>query len=168
VEYNPIWVDIYNKEAVSVQSALGNLVQRIHHIGSTAIPNTCAKPIIDILVEATEIESIDSRDEAMIELGYEPKGEFGIPGRRYFSKGTDEKRTHHVHIFQVGDPQIERHLNFRDYLIANPDKAKEYCRMKKLLAAQYPNDIENYTNGKSDFINDIDERALKWSRKKTQ
>ena len=154
---------MYDKEAESVKSALGNLAVRIHHIGSTAIPSTCAKPIIDILVEAAEIESIDSRNDAMIELGYEPRGEFGIPGRRYFSKGTDEKRTHHVHIFQVGGPQVDRHLNFRDYLIAHPDMAREYCRIKKQLAVQYPNDIGNYSDGKSEFINDIDQRALKWA-----
>ena len=163
VEYNPMWIEMYEKEAASVMSALGNLALRIHHIGSTAIPGTCAKPLIDILAEAVEVESIDSRNDAMIELGYEPRGEFGIPGRRYFSKGTDEKRTHHVHIFQVGDPQIERHLNFRDYLIAHPDIAKEYCKIKKQLAAQFPNDIGNYTDGKSEFINNIDQRALKWA-----
>jgi GrpB-like predicted nucleotidyltransferase (UPF0157 family) len=162
-KYNPLWAEMYEKEAESVMIALGDYALRIHHIGSTAIPGTCAKPIIDILVEASEIKSIDNRNDAMIELGYKPKGEFGIPGRRYFSKGIDEKRTHHVHIFQVGDLQIERHINFRDYLVTHPDKAKEYCRIKKQLAAQYPNDIGNYTDGKSEFINDIDQKALKWS-----
>ena len=163
VEYNPMWVDMYEEEAEFVKSALGHLVVGIHHIGSTAIPGICAKPIIDILVEASDIEGIESRNEAMIELGYEPRGEFGIPGRRYFSKGSDEIRTHHVHIFQVGDPQIKRHLNFRDYLIAYPDKAREYCELKKQLASQFREDIENYTEGKSEFIEDIDRRALDWS-----
>ena len=158
-----MWVKMYEKEAESVKSALGNLAVRIHHIGSTAIPSICAKPIIDILVEASDIESIESRNEAMIELGYEPRGEFGIPGRRYFSKGSGEIRTHHVHTFQVRDPQIKRHLNFRDYLIAHPDKAKEYCELKKQLAAQFREDIENYTEGKSEFIEDIDKQALVWS-----
>jgi GrpB-like predicted nucleotidyltransferase (UPF0157 family) len=162
VEYNPKWVEMYEEEAASVMSALGNNAIRIHHIGSTAILGICAKPIIDILVEAGRIESIDSKNEAMIELGYEPRGEFGIPGRRYFSKGSDEKRTHHVHIFQVGDPQIEHHINFRDYLIAHPDKAKEYCKLKKQLAARYPKDVGSYTDEKSEFISDIDKKALEW------
>ena len=166
VEYNPKWVEMYEEEAASVMSALGNNTIRIHHIGSTSIPNICAKPIIDILVEAMKIESIDSKNEAMIELGYEPRGEFGILGRRYFSKGSDEKRTHHVHIFQVGDPQIERHINFRDYLIAHPDKAKEYCRLKKQLAIRYPMDVGSYTDEKSEFISEIDERAMEWAHNK--
>ena len=76
VDYDPMWVDTYKKEVNLIASALGDLALRIHHIGSTAIPGTCAKPIIDILVEATKIENIDSRNTAMIDIGYEPKGEF--------------------------------------------------------------------------------------------
>jgi GrpB-like predicted nucleotidyltransferase (UPF0157 family) len=101
----------------------------------------------------------------MIELGYRPRGELGISGRRYFSKDTDETRTHHVHIFQVGDPQVRRHLNFRDYLIAHPDKAKEYCQLKKQLATKFREDIENYSEGKTEFIQEIDKQAIDWKRK---
>ena len=61
----------------------------------------------------------------LITLGYHPKGELGVSGRRYFEKGGDQ-RTHHVHVFQEGSPDIERHLAFRAYLCAHPADAKRY------------------------------------------
>ncbi|WP_407637746.1 GrpB family protein [Bacillus ndiopicus] len=35
-----------------------------------------------------------------------------MPERRYFVKGK-EKRTHHVHIFQTGNQNINKHLKFK-------------------------------------------------------
>lgn len=141
---------------------LGDEVVAIHHIGSTAIPNTWAKPIIDILVEVHDIERIDEFNEEMLQRGYMPRGEFGIPGRRYFRKGSDEARTHHVHAFQTGHPEIERHLNFRDYLIAHPEEAQAYGRLKGILARQFPEAIGCYTEAKSGFIEEMDRRASAW------
>ncbi len=160
--YNPKWVTEYICEAKLIEKAIGDLFVSIHHIGSTSIPDICAKPIIDILVEVTDIGKVDERNSIMVELGYEPRGELGISGRRYFSKGENENRSHHIHIFQKGSPHITRHLNFRDYLRCNTKLAKEYCRIKRDLAKQYPEDIESYTEGKSEFIQDIEKRALEW------
>ena len=130
--YNPDWPHLFEKEAKQLSEVFGEILVNIHHIGSTSIPMTCAKPVIDILVEVTNIESVDSRNPMLIELGYVPRGEAGIEGRRYFRKGGDE-RTHHIHAHEVGSPHIERHLNFRDYLRAHPEIAKEYCQLKKRL-----------------------------------
>jgi GrpB-like predicted nucleotidyltransferase (UPF0157 family) len=90
-------------------------------------------------------------------------GEFGIPGRRYFRKSDAAGiRTHHVHTFQVGSPEIERHLVFRDYMIAHPDDAQNYSELKHLLAKQYPNDIDGYMDGKDEFIKEMDRKAAAW------
>jgi GrpB-like predicted nucleotidyltransferase (UPF0157 family) len=149
-------------EADQLAIVLGDEVVAIHHIGSTAIPNTWAKPIIDILVEVHDIERIDEFNEAMLQQGYKPRGEFGIPGRRYFRKGSDEARTHHVHAFQTGHPEVRRHLNFRDYLISHPEEAQAYGRLKGILARQFPEVIDTYTEGKSGFIEEMDRRARAW------
>ncbi len=158
VFYNPNWKEMYKEESGKVKNILSDIIIDIHHIGSTAIPGIKAKPVIDILVEVKDIEGVDQYNHKMKELGYEVMGEYGIPKRRFFRKGGD-KRTHHIHIFQVGNEEIERHIKFKEYLIAHPDKAREYSRLKEELANKYTYDVENYTNHKSDFIKEIDRKA---------
>ena len=157
--YNPEWADMFKVEASRITAFLGKEVQEIHHIGSTAIPSITAKPIIDILVVVHDINKIDKYNQVMINQGYIPMGEYGIPRRRFFIKGSDSNRTYHVHIFQTGDANIERHLNFRDYLIAHPEEAKAYSHLKEQLAKNFAEDIEGYMGGKSSFIKEIDRKA---------
>lgn len=97
----------------------------------------------------------------MISIGYEPKGENGICGRRYFQKGGDN-RTHHVHTYELGNPEIERHLAFRDYLQANHDVAKEYGDLKKELSQRFPYDIASYIKGKEQLVVEIERNAVAW------
>jgi GrpB-like predicted nucleotidyltransferase (UPF0157 family) len=79
----------------------------------------------------------------MEDLGYEAMGEYGIPHRRYFRKnGPDDQRTHQVHAFGVGSKEAERHLAFRDYMIAHPLAAQAYGELKLMLAQRHANDIE--------------------------
>ena len=163
VSYNPNWKDMYKEESEKIKNVLSNIIIDIHHIGSTAIPGIKAKPVIDILVEAKDIEGVDQYNHKMKEFGYEAMGEYGIPKRRFFRRGGN-KRTHHVHIFQVGNEEIERHINFKEYLIAHPDKGQEYSKLKEKLVNKYTYDVENYTNGKSDFIKEIDKKAKLWKK----
>jgi len=155
----PEWAARFRAEALRLRALLGDNAVAFHHIGSTAIPDIKAKPIIDILVEVRDITRVDDSNSKMIRQGYLPKGEFGIPGRRYFRKGTENHHTHHVHVFQAGDPQFERHLNFRDYLRTHPVEAKAYSRLKESLARKYPEDIEGYMDGKDGFIKKIEKKA---------
>ena len=161
VSYNPNWKKIYKEESEKIKNILNDIIVDIHHIGSTAIPGIKAKSVIDILVEVKNIEAVDQYNNKMEELRYEVMGEHGIPKRRFFRKGGN-KRTHHVHIFQAGNEEIERHINFKEYLITHPDKAREYSKLKEKLVNKYTCDIENYTNGKSDFIKEIDRKAKLW------
>jgi GrpB-like predicted nucleotidyltransferase (UPF0157 family) len=164
VQYDPAWVDIFQAEAEVLAIIFGEKLVAIHHIGSTAIPGIVAKPIVDILVEVRDIQEVDDLNTDIEKLGYQPRGEYGIPGRRYFVKQTGEVHIHHIHTFQSGNPQVERHLNFRDYLIAHPLDALAYSRLKEDLAQQFPEDIDNYAMGKNDFINNIDDKAFEWKR----
>jgi len=158
VSYNSNWKKMYKEESEKIKNILNDIIIDIHHIGSTAIPGIKAKPVIDILVEVKDIEAVDQYNHEMEELGYEVMGEYGIPKRRFFRKGGN-KRTHHIHIFQAGNEEIERHINFKEYLITHPDKRREYSKLKEKLANKYTYDVESYTNGKSDFIKEIDRKA---------
>ena len=154
VLYNPSWQIMFEEEAARIKQALGDNCLDIHHIGSTSVPGLAAKPIIDILPVVKDIRNVDIADSKMIEMGYESKGEGGVVFRRYFVK-TKPIRTHNVHIFEEGNPEIERHLLFRDYLRAHPEACHYYSELKKELAKQYPNDINTYCLGKEQFIQNI-------------
>ena len=162
VPYDPAWPEMFAREADEIAEVLGPEAIAIHHIGSTSIPHLCAKPIVDVLVEVCDIERVDDFNDEMTRRGYQPRGEYGIPGRRYFVKGGDTTRTHHVHVFQIGHPDVERHLNFRDYLISHPEEAQAYGRLKEELAQQFPEDIEGYMAGKDGLIKEMDRKAEAW------
>ncbi len=164
VAHDPQWAQQFCEEAGRLAPVFGEQLVAMHHIGSTAISGIVAKPIIDILVEVRDIASVDSLNEPMRRLGYTARGELGIPGRRYFRKGSEEEHTHHVHAFQAGHLEVQRHLLFRDYLIAHPLEAQAYGRLKHMLAVQYREHPEAYTNRKSSFIEEMDRRARQWKR----
>ena len=163
VPHNPNWAAQFQSEADRIRAALNSEIINIHHIGSTAIPGISAKPVLDLLIEVISLERIDQLDEVMIGLGYKPKGEFGLPRRRFFTKNNARHiRTHHLHMFEQGDSELARHLDFRDYMLAHPAEAKRYGQLKEKLAAQFPDDMDAYIAGKDAFIKECDRRAKVW------
>ena len=163
VDYDSDWPAACVSEIALLRSVLGDLIVRAHHIGSTAVPGLAAKPVIDVCVEVSDLGRLDGYDDAMRALGYEPRGEFGIPGRRYYPKGG-EARTHHVHAYAVGDPHVEAHLAFRDYLRAHPGIAIDYARTKREGAAKHRHDPDGYCAFKDRFVAGTVADALAWAR----
>lgn len=148
VPYHTSWPDSFQKESESLLRVLGQQNVRLHHIGSTAIEGMCAKPIIDIMGVVKSLSIVDELSEQIEDLGYEGRGEHEIPGRRYFRKGEPTNHTHHLHVFAEGSPHIVRHLAFRDYLRANPARAKEYSDLKMHLAHIHRYDPAAYADGR--------------------
>ncbi|AZV67933.1 GrpB family protein [Bacillus cereus] len=155
------WSEKFQMEADRLKTAMPETV-KIHHIGSTSVPGLAAKPIIDMIMEVESIERVDRWNERFIELGYIVKGENGISGRRFFIHGTEEKRLYHLHVFEKGNPEIVRHLAFRDYMMAHCEEAEAYATLKKELAEKYTNDGTLYTEGKNEFVRNVDEKAKEW------
>jgi GrpB-like predicted nucleotidyltransferase (UPF0157 family) len=161
--HNPQWAPAFESEASAILEALSDLPIELHHIGSTAIPNIVAKPVIDMLGIVPTLEDLDMRGLRLSGLGYESLGEFGIPGRRYFRKDSpDGVRTHQLHAFAVGSPEIQRHLDFRDYLRAFPSDAAAYAALKMDLARHCGSDTAAYSDGKTEFIRAVERRAAAW------
>lgn len=160
--YDPAWPEAYQAELGRIAPLLGANLVVAHHIGSTAVPGLAAKPTIDILLVVRDLEALDACNAAMQQLGYAAKGENGIPGRRYYQMLRDEQHVFHLHAYIEGHPEIMRHLNFRDYLIAHPDTAFEYQALKQALAGRFRDAPPEYTSGKEDFIRAVDERAAAW------
>jgi GrpB-like predicted nucleotidyltransferase (UPF0157 family)/GNAT superfamily N-acetyltransferase len=163
---NPIWSRQYEVEAQLLRLVFGSQLVEIHHIGSTSIAGIYAKPIIDMLPLVRDIEVVDSYNPIMAALGYKAWGEFGLTGRRYFSRGTT-LRTHQAHIYQIDDPDAGRHLAFRDYLRAHPDKALVYSDHKRAVARQHPYDIYAYMDAKDALVKQLEAEALEWQREGT-
>ena len=157
--YDPGWPILFGEEKNHLLSCLPReLIARIEHFGSTAIPGAAAKPIIDILVEVTSLEETKARIVPILEArGYEyfwrpSHGDDIPPFYAWFIKRNPTGiRTHHIHMVEKDFEQWDS-LLFRDYLIEHPDVAKEYECLKVDLARVYPNDRVAYTNGKTEFI----------------
>ena len=161
--YDPGWPDAFRRERDYLRACLPNeLLGRIEHFGSTAVPGLAAKPIVDMLVEVTDLEAVKSRIVPLLESqGYDyfwraTKGDDGPPFYAWFI-GRDpatRARTHHIHMVESHFPHWES-LRFRDHLIAHPEVAQEYEALKRRLAVEHAHDRVAYTQAKSDFIDRI-------------
>jgi len=160
VEHNPKWISDYEIEAGKLRQMLSGIVISTYHIGSTAIAGIKAKPVIDILVEVSCLDDLETMHDQFRKIGYEPKGDYGIKGRRFYQKGGDE-RTHHVHIYKTGNSEIKRHRLFVSFMKEHPDKAAEYEALKMALSIQYKDSSDSYSRGKSEFIKSVDDEAAK-------
>ncbi|WP_226568250.1 GNAT family N-acetyltransferase [Bacillus stratosphericus] len=163
VEYKMSWHEQFRHELEKLKKAVGDNWVDGHHIGSTSIKGMAAKPIIDILLEVKHINDLDECNHLFSQLGYEALGENGLKGRRFFRKGG-LNRSHHVHAYEAGHKDVKRHLVFRDYLRAAPERAKEYADKKRQLAKAHPEDIASYINGKDAIMKEIEQEAYNWSK----
>ena len=168
VPHNPEWSQQADQEISRFLENFAFPIIGIYHIGSTSVPGIKAKPILDFVMEVEDLDDVINAIPEFESLGYQSKGEYGIPGRQFFTRDTDGDRTHHLHVFQKGHPDIERHTVFRDYLRANPEAAKAYEELKEELANRFPKQSGSYTEAKSDFILSMDEVARYWVEQQFQ
>src|SRR5207249_3653232 len=133
--YDPAWPELFRREKEHLLASLPqDLIGRIEHFGSTAVPGLAAKPIIDILVEVTDLEATKHRIVPVLESqGYDyfwrpTHGEDGPPFYAWFIKRDPASgtRTHHIHMIEADFAEHWDRLLFRDYLIAHADVANAY------------------------------------------
>lgn len=169
VPYDPQWPVLFLKEKEHLLSCLpGDLIGRIEHFGSTAVPGLAAKPIIDMMVEVRDLEETKKRIVPILESqGYEyfwrPTWAGNIPPfyAWFIKRDLEGNRTHHIHMVEPHFEHWDR-LLFRDYLIEHPDIAKEYSRLKIRLAAAHHHDRVAYTEGKTEFVVRVTEEAKRF------
>jgi len=149
--HNEEWKSDFQHEKNAIFSSYEGRIE-IFHIGSTAIKGLYAKDCIDLLGVVNDITEVSKFKLSITKLGYEHKGEHGISGREYFSK---RQRKVHLHIFQSGDVEIAKHLNFVKVMQGNLELITELNQLKRKLHAEYPNDKGSYQNEKLFFYNRI-------------
>jgi GrpB-like predicted nucleotidyltransferase (UPF0157 family) len=166
VPHSPQWAEMARDETARLCEALGGVLITVHHIGSTSIPGIVAKPIIDLIPVATNLEALDAAQPKLEALGYRWFGEFGLPGRRYCWRmdPATGKRAVQLHCYAKGWPEIDRHLAFADYLRAHPPIAKDYEAEKMRAAALHPDNTLDYNAAKDRWIKRTEADALVWWR----
>jgi GrpB-like predicted nucleotidyltransferase (UPF0157 family) len=173
VAYNPDWPLMFEAEKKHLLNCLPpEIVRRVEHFGSTAIPNLAAKPVVDMLVEVTSLDETKKRIVPVLEAqGYDyfwrpTHGEDGAPFYAWFIKrDADGIRTHHIHMVECDFEEHWNRLLFRDYLIDHPETAREYEALKLSLAREHPHDRVAYTDGKTRFIEQVTQAAKKYYKR---
>lgn len=159
VPHRAEWKSLFDSEANLLRAAAGNYIADIEHIGSTSVSGLEAKPIIDILAGVRNLADAEKCIAPLNQIGYEYRGESGIPGRFYFRKGTNEISTHHLHIVETTSDFWRTHLLFRDYLRLNAAAMQAYGKLKRELALKHKGNRPAYTEAKADFIESVLEKA---------
>ncbi|MGZ3742472.1 MAG: GrpB family protein, partial [Pseudobdellovibrionaceae bacterium] len=164
--FNPKWKRSFSDEAYLIFDELRDESLRLYHIGSTSVHGLDAKPIIDILGSVASLKVLDQNKHLLEKIGYEYKGEYGIKGRRYCVLYNPEKTTAfvHLHIFEHGDPEVEKHLNFRDHLRLSETARTGYLKHKKHLVEELKIPREKYSEAKNEIITEIQVKANLMSR----
>lgn len=165
VPFDPTWKERYQGlEMLLARSLPPDLVKRMTHIGSTAIPGLWAKPIIDVQVEVTSLDRV--RREVvpvMKDLGFEyiwrpTMGEKAPFYAWFIQRNAKGVRTAHVHMVEPDEASEDR-LLFRDHLCRHPDEAARYEALKRDLLRRFPDDRASYTQGKSAYVASVVAKA---------
>ena len=144
------WEKTFANEKQLLINTLKDQLIHIHHVGSTAVPDLLAKPVIDIAIEAAVFPPTQSVIEQMSSIGYEYRGEAGIEGRHWFTKGVPRKIN--LHYCAQNSPIVKSQLEFRDSLIRNEQLRREYEQIKINNSAGRDIDDPNYALAKSPLI----------------
>ena len=149
------------KERITEILMRANIECDVRHVGGTAIPGMCSKPIVDVLV------TVDSEDMEIAPHALAREfcclGECGRPGRYFFSDGDTEDDAVYIHLTTADNSVALDQMRFLALLQAYPDLQAQYADLKMRLAAQYPDSRAIYRLKKGVFIEKCLEKGEKRS-----
>lgn len=162
-EYNPAWPSWFEQIRNRIEGRLQGIPHTIEHVGSTAIPDMTAKPIIDIVIVINSGAFLVVR-ECLTKIGYTHQGDLGILGREVFDLTEDEINSnlppHHLYVCERGNNALQEHLAFRDFLKQSPEWRKRLSNLKRQLCEKHANDRQAYIDGKAAMVTEITKLAL--------
>lgn len=160
VAYNPDWPAKFVAARDEIAPHLPN-GSRVEHFGSTSVPGLSAKDCIDLAVVVPRPEQVQEVIPAMERLGYEARPlAFKDPGHIFFRRLTDGRRSHHLHLYRDGHPNLIGVLAFRDLLRSDPGARDRYQAVKQSLAEANPFDLTGYSDGKDGVVKELLQQAL--------
>jgi GrpB-like predicted nucleotidyltransferase (UPF0157 family) len=154
VDYDSTWPETFGQIQSRIWTVVGGLATTVEHVGSTSVPGLAAKPIIDITVVVPAERDVPVAIERLSTLGYVHLGNLGIAGREAFRR-PETQPLHHLYLCPSDSLALANHLAVRNYLRTHGEIAQEYGNLKKQLARRFPDDIDEYMEGKTDAILEI-------------
>ena len=154
--YDRAWKADFEKIRAEIESAAGDLIERIEHVGSTSVEGMKAKPIIDIDVVIRDYSVFEDLVQKLAAIGYEHEGDLGVKHREAFRYADKPHlQAHHLYVCPADSEELRRHITFRDYLRSHPEAVRRYSDVKEQAARLYPDDIDGYIACKSPVIEEI-------------
>ena len=162
--YDAAWPVRAEAELLRIAAAVGAVAVRLEHVGSTAVPGLAAKPILDLQLSVAPLVPRVAYVAPLERLGYLFAGDPDSPDHHFFAWPPERPRSYHVHVCAAGSAHEERHLAVRDYLRAHPAEVAAYAELKRGLVRGHPGDRLAYIEGKHDYVERLEVRALAWAR----
>lgn len=163
VDYDPNWKKQYKEEESKIKAILGDNCVGIYHIGSTAVKDMKAEPIIDVMAVVKKLHLADGKLKEFMDAGYEYEGENGIPGQRVYVKGGDDPNCQ-IHIFEEKNAtEIARHFAIPNYLQTHVEECRAYGKRKKELSEKYPDNYEAYVEERKEYLDELEKKAMDWN-----
>ncbi|MBO05889.1 MAG: GrpB family protein [Candidatus Pacebacteria bacterium] len=168
VSYTTDWNDKFEEIKKTLEEVFRGKAMKIVHVGSTAIPEIKAKPIVDILLIVPDVQDLVEEKEKMVGLGYEYQDNYIQEGTTTFWKSEDnDQKTQNIHVCFEGSEEARHFIEVTSYLKEHPEKAKEYEDLKIKLNEQHPNDYPAYRKGKNGYLKELEVIAKEWWKAKT-
>ncbi len=159
-DYDPRWPSDFESLCGRIWPAIFDLARRIDHVGSTAVPGLCAKPIIDMDIVVSDASVIGPVIERLESTGYRWRGDLGVKGREAFGPPADrDLPAHHLYLVVEDNKAHLDHWLLRDLLRADPAAARRYGELKRRNAESAGGDIDVYVAAKAAFVADLLTRA---------
>jgi GrpB-like predicted nucleotidyltransferase (UPF0157 family) len=154
VEYDDRWPVDFETVREHLAPALARVAVTVEHVGSTAVPGLASKPVIDVDVVVDAAGDVPAVVAALASLGYEHRGDLGVPGRDAFSvlPGLPE---HHLYAVVRDSPAHRDHVDLRDHLRTHPVDADRYAAEKWRLAPLLRTNREAYVEGKAWLVREL-------------
>ena len=154
--YDETWTSAFEEIKKEIESAVGDLIIGIEHVGSTSVEGLSAKPIIDIDIIIKDYSIFDAVVNKLNTIGYIHEGNLGIKDREAF-KYSDKPhlQRHHLYVCPQQSEELHRHITFRDFLRSNPEAVKRYGAVKEKAAQLFPDDMDKYIEYKAPCIEEL-------------
>ena len=158
-EYDPAWPSLYEREEARIRSLLGDRVVRIEHTGSTAVPGLAAKPIIDITMTVRDVTNEPAWVDDLVAGGYRQVIREREPDwwDHAVLKGPDTNVN--LHVFSAGCTELDRMVQFRDWLRTHDDDRELYESTKRALIERDWTYVQEYADQKTEVVEEIAARA---------
>lgn len=136
----------------------------IHHVGSTVIPNMSGKNILDILIGAPNNASLtDALRKLEVDGGYfsskSAENGYVFLASRIEETGSGDI---HLHLTLINSERYNDFLHLKKYLLENPVEAREYGKVKSLIAKKVNHDRSDYRKEKSEYVASLLQKARRY------